>query len=40
MIEISGRDQKEYYKTSKIMCNAEEEVITLIKEYNSIDLED
>ena len=39
MVEISGRDKKEDWKTTKTLCNTEEEVIALIKEYNSMDLE-
>jgi hypothetical protein len=39
MVEISGRDKKEDYKTSKILCTTEEELIALIKEYNSIELD-
>jgi hypothetical protein len=39
MIEISGRDKKEDWKTTKIVCNTEEELIALIKEYNTMDLD-
>jgi hypothetical protein len=39
MIEISGRDKKEDWKTSKILCNTEQELLTLIKEYNTMDLD-
>lgn len=39
MVEVSGRDKKEDYKTTKIMCASEEELITLVKEYNSMDLD-
>jgi len=40
MVEISGRDKKEDWKTAKIMCNTEEELIALIKEYNSMEIND
>ena len=39
MIEIGGRDKKEDWKTTKTMCNTEEEVIAVIKEWNSKDLD-
>lgn len=31
--------KKEDWKNAKILCNTEEELIQLIKEYNSMDLE-
>lgn len=39
MVEISGRDKKEDWKNSKTVCNTEEELIALIKEYNTMDLD-
>jgi hypothetical protein len=39
MVEIGGRDKKEEWKNSKTVCNTEEELIALIKEYNSMDLD-
>ncbi len=39
MVEIGGRDKKEDWKNAKILCNTEEELIQLIKEYNSMDLD-
>ena len=39
MVEISGRDKKEEWKTTKTLCNTEEELIALIKEYNAMDLD-
>jgi hypothetical protein len=40
MVEISGRDKKEDWKTAKIMCNTEDELVALIKEYNSMEIND
>lgn len=37
MIEIGGRNKKSDWVTTKTVCNTEEELIALIKEYNSID---
>jgi hypothetical protein len=39
MLEVGGRDKKEDWKNAKIMCNTEEELIALIKEYNTMDLD-
>ena len=39
MIEIGGRDKKEEWKTTKTMCNTEDEVIAVIKEWNSKELD-
>ncbi len=39
MIEIGGRDKKEDWKNTKTMCNTEEEVISVIKEWNLKDLD-
>lgn len=39
MVEIGGRDKKEDWKNCKILCNTEEEVITLIKEWNTMEME-
>ena len=40
MVEVSGRDKKEDWKTAKIMCNTEDELIALIKEYNQLEIND
>lgn len=39
MIEIGGRDKNEDWKTTKTMCNTEDEVIVVIKEWNSKELD-
>jgi hypothetical protein len=39
MIEVSGRDKKEDWKTAKLMCNTEEELIAVVREWNSMDLD-
>ena len=39
MVEIGGRDKKDDWKTTKVVCNTEEELVALIKEYNTMDLE-
>ena len=39
MVEVGGRDKKEEWKTSKVMCNTEEELIAVVKEWISMDLD-
>ena len=39
MVEIGGRDKKEEWKNTKTMCSTEEDVIAVIKEWNSMDLD-
>jgi hypothetical protein len=39
MIEVSGRDKKEEWKTAKVMCNTEEELIAVVKEWVAMDLD-
>ncbi|NDG28511.1 hypothetical protein EB118_00205 [bacterium] len=38
MVEVSGRGTNEY-KTSKIMCATLEELIDVVKEWNSMELD-
>lgn len=39
MVEISGKDNQDDWKTTKTLCNTEEELVALIKEYNSKELD-
>ena len=39
MVELTGRDEESDWKTSKILCNTEEELIELLKEWNSKELD-
>ncbi len=39
MVEVGGRDKNEEWKTAKIMCNTEEELLAVIKEWNTMDLD-
>ena len=39
MVEIGGRDKKEEWKTIKTVCNTEEELLAVIKEWNTMDLD-
>lgn len=40
MIEVSGKDKKDDYKTSKIMVNTVEELVELVKEVTSMERTD
>jgi hypothetical protein len=40
MVQINGRDKEDDYKTMKVICNTEDELIDLIKAYNELDLVD
>ena len=39
MVEVSGRNKKEEWATAKTLCNTEEELIALIKEYNTMEID-
>ena len=39
MVEVSGRNDDSDWKTAKILCNTEEEMITVVKEWNSMELD-
>lgn len=39
MVEVSGRDSEGDWKTSKVLCNSEEDLITVMKQINSIELD-
>lgn len=40
MVEVSGRDKENDYKTSKTLCSTEEEMIAVIKEWITMELDD
>lgn len=35
MVEVSGRDGEDEYKTSKILCNSVEDLLEIVKEAAS-----
>jgi hypothetical protein len=39
MVEIGGRNKKEDWTNTKTLCNTEEELLALIKEYNTMELD-
>lgn len=40
MVELSGRDKENDWKTLKVICTTEDEMISLLKEWNSKKLDD
>jgi len=38
MVEIGGRNKKDDWVTAKVLCNTEEQLVVLIKEYNQSTL--
>jgi hypothetical protein len=39
MVEIGGRNKKEDWANTKTLCNTEDELIALIKAYNTTELD-
>jgi hypothetical protein len=40
MVEVGGRDSEGDWKTVKAVCNTEEEVLALVREWNTMELND
>ena len=39
MVEVGGRDGENDWKTAKVLCNTEEEMIAVVKEWNSMEID-
>jgi len=39
MVEVGGRDSENDWKTAKILCGTEEEMMTVVKEWTSMELD-
>jgi len=39
MVEVGGRDEESDWKTAKVLCNSEEEMIAVVKEWNSMEVD-
>ena len=39
MVEVGGRDHDDQWSSAKIICNTQEEVLDLIKQYNATPLD-
>jgi hypothetical protein len=40
MVEVSGKTNQDDWKSAKVLCNTEEQLVALIKEYNTMELND
>ena len=38
MVEVGGRDDDDNWKNAKILCNTEEEMLDVVKEWNSMEV--
>ena len=39
MVEVGGRDDENDWKTAKILCNTEEEMMAVVREWNSMEID-
>lgn len=39
MVEVGGRDEESEWKTAKILCNTEDEMLAVIKEWNTMEVD-
>ena len=39
MVEVGGRDNENDWKTAKILCSTEEEMMTVVREWNSMEID-
>ena len=39
MVEVGGRNDDNDWRTAKILCNTEEEMLAVIKEWNTMELD-
>lgn len=39
MVEVGGRDADSEWKTSKILCNTEDEMLAVVSEWNSMEVD-
>ena len=39
MVEVSGRDSESDWKTAKILCSTEEEMIAVVREWTTMEID-
>ena len=39
MVEVGGRDKENDWKTAKVLCNTEAEMLEVVKEWNTMELD-
>lgn len=39
MVEVGGRDKENDWKTAKVLCSTEEEMMAVVREWNSMEID-
>ena len=39
MVEVGGRNDEGDWKTAKILCNTEDEMLAVVKEWNTMEVD-
>lgn len=39
MVEVGGKDSDNDWKTAKILCSTEEEMLSVVKEWNTMEID-
>lgn len=39
MVEVGGRDSENDWKTAKILCSTEDEMLAVVKEWNEMEVD-
>jgi hypothetical protein len=39
MVEVGGRDKENDWKSAKILCNTEAEMLDVVREWNSMEID-
>ena len=39
MVEVRGRDTEGDWKTAKVLCNTEDDMLAVVKEWNTMELD-
>lgn len=39
MVEVGGKDDNDDWKTAKILCSTEEEMLSVVKEWNTMEID-
>ena len=39
MVEVGGRDEDSEWKTAKVLCATEDEMLAVVQEWNSMNLD-
>jgi hypothetical protein len=40
MVEVGGKNAEGDWKTTKVLCNSEDDLLLVIREYNSMEVDD